>query len=77
MAIEHANIHDIELKLSKLSKDKLDEIDDFVDFLLKKYQEAEISKKNFVFDWAGGLSDLNCSSVELQHKATDLQIKFL
>lgn len=71
MAIEHANIHDIELKLSKLPDDKLDEIDDFVDFLLRRYQSKANHKRSFKFDWAGGLSNLKCTSVELQHKVSE------
>ena len=43
---------------------------DFLDFLTAKYGSAKNdNKENFSFDWAGGLEELDASSVDLQHKA--------
>ena len=50
------------------------EVIDFIDFLLKKHS-IQREKYNFKFDWEGGLSDLDkkYTSVELQHKASELR----
>ncbi|ODS35414.1 MAG: hypothetical protein A7316_03805 [Candidatus Altiarchaeales archaeon WOR_SM1_86-2] len=48
---------------------------DFIEFLTAKYQQKEIWKKKFKFDWEGGLSHLKekLTSVDLQHKASGLR----
>lgn len=53
--------------------DRLKKLEKKVDFLLSKYQEREVVRKKFKFDWEGGLSDLRekFTSVELQHKALE------
>lgn len=46
----------------------------YMEFLSKKYKATRTkSKKEFRFDWRGGLSSLKqkYSSVELQHKAAE------
>ncbi len=63
---------DLEILISKyqeLPQNNKEVLMDFLDFLTirnKKKKPAE--KKDFSFDWEGGLKDLQIGSVELQHK---------
>jgi len=68
-------IEEIGKKIEKLPDYLFSELNDFVDLLLKKHNNREIQKTKFKFDWEGGLSKLrtNFSSVELQHKASELR----
>jgi hypothetical protein len=49
------------------------EVLDYMEFLSNKYRSKPLPKKKFKFDWEGGLADsnINMTSVELQHKAMD------
>jgi hypothetical protein len=49
------------------------EVLDYVEFISKKYHHKSSPKKEFKFDWEGGLADIRdkMTSVELQHKAAD------
>ena len=59
-------------KISHLPPQLIQEVANYVDFLIEKNDKTEAIKKGrFSFDWAGGLSDLSESSVELQKKALD------
>ena len=63
---------EISLKMRELPENLRREVLDYIEFLLKKYRDKEIKKKNFKFDWEGGLSELRekFTSVELQHRAS-------
>lgn len=49
------------------------EVLDYVEFISRKYSHKSRPKKEFKFDWEGGLADIKdkMTSVELQHKAAD------
>ena len=63
---------EIETKVRKLPENLKKEVLDYIEFLLEKH-ESKIKKKEFRYDWEGGLSDLRdeFTSVELQHKASE------
>jgi len=63
----------ITTRLDKLPDNLKREVLDFAEFLLQKYSSKEVEKKEFSFDWEGGLSKLQGSftSVELQHKSME------
>jgi len=63
----------IEMKIQKLPEEVKRQVLDFIEFLSNKYENREISPKNFIFDWEGGLSDIEeqYTSVEFQHKALE------
>ncbi|VVB89869.1 Uncharacterised protein [uncultured archaeon] len=69
----------IKSKLDELPEDLKKEAFDYIEFLLQKYEKYKTgpTKGKFKFDWEGGLSDLKekYTSVELQHKAMDIEIK--
>ncbi len=59
----------IEKKISRLSPELMDELDHFLDYLINKkvyHQQRKLKQ-----DWAGGLSDINISAIDLQKKALD------
>jgi hypothetical protein len=67
---------EIENKLRKLPENLKKEVLDYIEFLIKKYNKGKENKvKGFKFDWEGGLADLKdkFTSVQLQHKASDLR----
>ncbi len=58
-------------KFQSLPENAKKELLDFLDFLSFRYTKNKKSKKKtFSFNWEGGLKELNETSVELQHKAT-------
>ena len=62
-------VHNLPLYLKK-------EVLDDVEYLLNKFpkqQKTTAPRKNFRFDWEGGLGDIKdeMTSVELQHKAME------
>ncbi len=58
-------------KFQSLPENAKKELMDFLDFLSFRYTKNKKSKKKaFSFNWEGGLKELNETSVELQHKAT-------
>lgn len=63
---------DIQTKIQSLPDALKKEVMDFVEFLLSKTGDMGNGREKFMFDWEGGLSDINekASSVELQHKAS-------
>jgi len=65
----------IEVKIKELPDDVKREILDYIEFLQKKYKKAGNGKRKFKFNWEGGLEKLRdkFTSVELQHKASDLR----
>jgi len=48
---------------------------DYVEFLISKHRQDKNKTNKFRFNWENGLSDLKneYSSVELQHKASELR----
>jgi len=62
----------LKTKLEELPENLEKEVLDYVEFLLHKYGK-KTKRGSFRFDWEGGLSDLKekCTSVELQHKASE------
>jgi len=71
------NINEIGNKIANLPEHLIPEVLDYIDFLKNRHGTKETdkngNKNKFKFDWEGGLSKLNkqCTSVELQHKASD------
>ena len=65
----------IERKINQLPDRLKEEVFDFINFLIIKSHnnKKEIDKKDFNFDWEGGLSDYKdkYTSVELQHKSME------
>lgn len=64
---------DIEEKIRKLPEDVIPEVMDYIEFLMVKYDKNKTARKQFKFDWEGGLSRLKnkYTSVQLQHKALE------
>ena len=60
--------------ISKLPPEYQQEVEDFVEFLLEKRTKKKRGTPKF--DWAGALNDLRnqYTSVELQHKISELRI---
>ncbi|ODS37734.1 MAG: hypothetical protein A7315_03810 [Candidatus Altiarchaeales archaeon WOR_SM1_79] len=73
--MEGAHVTEIQTKIQELPESLRSEAMDFIEFLTAKYQQKEIWKKKFKFDWEGGLSHLKekLTSVDLQHKASGLR----
>jgi len=67
----------IEKKLHQLPEHLKKEVLDFIDSLIakshKKSHNNIAEKKEFNFEWEGGLSDLKAkyTSIELQHRSMD------
>ena len=63
----------IEMKIQELPEEVKRQVLDFIEFLSNKHRNREISTKDFIFDWEGGLSDIEeqFTSVEFQHKALE------
>jgi hypothetical protein len=63
----------IQQKLSNLPESLVMEVLDFTEYLEQKWQKQQANKtpEKFNFNWEGGLSDVECSSVELQHQASE------
>lgn len=66
-------IKNIESKISQLSPGLIEELNQFLDYLINKKNSQKSRKLNQ--DWAGGLKDVNMSSIELQKKALDWRQK--
>lgn len=66
-------IKDLETKISKLSPGLIRELDRYVDYLINK--RVSHKRKGLKQDWAGGLKDINISSLDLQKKALDWRQK--
>jgi len=66
-------IKDLETKISKLSPGLIRELDRYVDYLINK--RVTHKPRGLKQDWAGGLKDINISSLELQKKALDWRQK--
>jgi len=64
----------LEEMIRKLPPEYQQEVEDFVEFLLVK--RAKKKRGTPKFDWAGALNDLRnqYTSVELQHKISELRI---
>jgi uncharacterized protein (DUF433 family) len=64
---------EIEIRVRKLPENLKRRVLDYIEFLLEKHQGKRIGKREFKFDWEGGLSDMKdeFTSVELQHKAAE------
>ena len=60
-------------KVSALPEDVQHEVMDYIEFLMRKYGKKTVQKKQFRFDWEGGLADLKgeFTAVELQHQACE------
>jgi hypothetical protein len=65
----------IEVRIKELPDDIKREVLDYIEFLQKKYKKAGNGKRKFKFNWEGGLEKFRdkFTSVELQHKASDLR----
>ena len=59
-------------KIQELPEEIKKEVIDYMEFLIMKHQRKR-GKRKFTFDWEGGLEEIKgqCSSVELQHKASE------
>jgi len=66
-------IKEIEAKISQLSPGLIDELEHFLDCLINKNNVHQPSKLRQ--NWAGGLKDINMSSIELQKKALNWRQK--
>ena len=60
-------IKDIETKISRLSPGLMEELDHYLDYLINK--RLIVEPKKLKQNWAGGLSDIKSSALELQKKA--------
>ena len=66
-------IKNIESKISRLTPGLIGELDLYLDYLINK---REVRKQNKLKqDWAGGLKDIQFSSIDLQKKALDWRRK--
>lgn len=63
----------IESKIIQLSPGLIGELDHYLDYLVDKKVLRKSNKLRQ--DWAGGLSEINYSAVELQKKALDWRQK--
>ena len=63
----------IEKKLHQLPEQLRKEVLDFIYFLIAKSRNNLVNKKEFKFEWEGGLSDFKTkyNSVELQHMSME------
>jgi len=60
-------IKNIESKISQLSPGLINELSHYLDYLINK--RSVLRSKKLKQNWAGGLKDINMSSVELQKEA--------
>ena len=66
-------LKNIESKISQLSPGLIGELEHYLDYLINK---MDIQKpRKLKQDWAGGLKDIQMSSIELQKKALDWRQK--
>jgi hypothetical protein len=66
-------IKNIETKISQLTPAMIGELDNYLDYLINK--EMVRKPKKLKQDWAGGLSDIKMTSIELQKSALDWRRK--
>ena len=66
-------IKDIETKISRLSPGLMEELDHYLDYLINK--RLIVEPKKLKQNWAGGLSDIKLSALELQKKALEWRQK--
>ena len=66
-------IKNIETKISQLSPKLIGELDHYLDYLINK--KVMDRPKKLRQDWAGGLKDIQMSSIDLQKKALDWRQK--
>jgi len=66
-------LKNIESKISQLSPGLIGELDHYLDYLINKSEVQKPGKLKQ--DWAGGLKDIQMSSIELQKKALDWRQK--
>jgi len=67
---------EVEKRIKDLPVHLVPKVVDYIEFLISKHgagKAGDRSKKEFSFDWQGGLAELKeqFSSVELQHKSLD------
>jgi len=64
----------LEELIKQLPRELQEEVKDFTEFLLEKQLKRQREKPKF--DWAGALKDMRSeyTSVELQHKISELRI---
>jgi hypothetical protein len=60
-------IKNIETKISQLTPAMIGELDNYLDYLINKKMVRK--PKKLKQDWAGGLSDIKMTSIELQKSA--------
>ena len=63
----------IESKINQLTPNMIGELDRYLDYLINK--KVVRKPKKLKQDWAGGLKDINMTSIELQKKALDWRQK--
>lgn len=63
----------IHQKLKNLPESLVSEVLDFTEYLEQKWQKQQTSQspEKFNFSWEGGLSDVEYTSVELQHQVSE------
>ncbi len=66
-------IKNIETKINQLTPGMLGELEQYLDYLINK--KIVRKPKKLKQDWAGGLSDIKMTSVELQKSALDWRLK--
>jgi 5'-deoxynucleotidase YfbR-like HD superfamily hydrolase len=66
-------IREIETKINQLTPGLISELDQYLDYLINK--KTTRKPKKLRQDWAGGLKDINTTSVALQKKALDWRKK--
>ena len=66
-------IKNIETKINQLTPGMLGELEQYSDYLINK--KIVRKPKKLKQDWAGGLSDIKMTSVELQKSALDWRRK--
>lgn len=66
-------LKNIESKISQLSPGLIGELEHYLDYLINKMDIQKPGKLKQ--DWAGGLKDIQMSSIELQKKALDWRQK--
>lgn len=66
-------IKNIETKINQLTPAMIGELDHYLDYLINK--KIVRKPKKLKQDWAGGLTDIKMTSVELQKSALDWRQK--
>jgi hypothetical protein len=66
-------IKNIETKINQLTPAMIGELDHYLDYLINKKMVRK--PKKLKQDWAGGLSDIKMTSIELQKSALDWRRK--